>query len=187
MAAETGTQKMADTANAAEEKAIQTIDNVESTKFGKKIPTNVHEVKLKDIIKIVLMSSTLNFIPCYLIYGREYGNKLDWLRAGLFLCFIIFSVTLFMFALVAYASNTSAFFKFCLFSSIGKASFSLILMIMANIRQGWIQFVLSLIFYLYLDVTDFLVLYYLAIFFKRIESDEYDDNGEPLKNEEKSK
>ncbi|KAF9764412.1 hypothetical protein NGRA_0594 [Nosema granulosis] len=186
MAADNATKNVSDTASVAEEKAIKTIENVEETNLGKKLPTEIHDIKLCDILKFILMSSTANFLPCYIVYGRAYANFVDYIRGCLFVCYIISSVAVFMFTVVGYASNTTSFFRYCLFSTIAKASFSLVLMFMSNVRQGLTQLILSLIYYFYLDVTDFFLLYYLALYFKRVESDDYDDNGEPLKKDKEA-
>ncbi len=183
-----GVKKISDTASQAEEKAVETMENIETSKLGKKLPTEIHDVKLTDIIKFVLLSSTANFLPCLLIYGKTFTYRaVEWPRRILFFCYILCTVAVFMFTLVGYMSNTTSFFKYCLFSSIGKASFSLVLMFMAFVSESLFKIIISMIYYLYTDVTDFFLLYYLALYFKRVESDEYDYEGNLIKKETPAK
>lgn len=188
MAENEGINKISETASVAEEKAVKTMENIETSKIGKKLPTELHDIKLTDILKFVLLSSTANFLPCFLIYGRSMESRFTEIpRAILFFCYILCSVSVCLFTLVGYMSNTTSFFKYCLFSGIAKASFSVVLMFMAYIRQGLMKLMVAMIYYLYTDVTDFFLLYYLALYFKRIESDEYDDEGNLIKKEKSDK
>lgn len=170
-------EEVVDRAEVAEQKVVEAVDKIETSKMGRSLPTEVHNIQIGDIVKMLLLSNFANFMPLYIIFTRDVSSYVNWIRKLLNFIFIvsfIWNVTLGFFG---YVSGAKELYKFLLAGTIVKGATSLIIMIMCTIGQGFSSIAIGFIFVLYVSFLDLLFLYYLALYFKRLDSDEYDQYG----------
>lgn len=179
-------EKVLDAANAVEVKAMSTVDSVEKSSLGSSIPLEIVSVPLRDMTKYLMFFTIFESIPVYLISCEENKNEVvHWISSGVGLIFLVAAIISAALNLATFYGKMFSLYKFVVPATIARTIVAFVVVVFSNISTKYVIF-LSIAYSLRIVAFDALFLYYLAILLRRIESDEYDNNGEKLKKKEPS-
>lgn len=172
--------KVINAANVLEEKAITAADNLENSKLGDVIPLEIVSLPLYDLTKYLMFFIIFDAIPTYLISCVETkGTVTTWIirvRDTLFITATIVSTVV---NLLAFYAKMITLYKLVVPIALIKTAIAVVVILTSSF-YSFITVCLALLYVVRVMVLDSLFLYYLVILLKRIESDEYDNNGEKI-------
>ncbi|AFM98574.1 DUF5090 domain-containing protein [Encephalitozoon hellem] len=173
-------EKVLDAANVVEAKAMSAIDNVEKSSLGSSIPLEV-SLPLRELTKYLMLFTIFESIPVYLISCEENKNEfLHWISRGTGFIFLIIAIMAAALDIVTFYGKMFNFYKFVVPVTLVKTALAFLVIVFSNISSIYVVF-LAVLYSLRIALFDALFLYYLAILLRRIESDEYDNNGERIR------
>ncbi|KAK1348701.1 DUF5090 domain-containing protein [Hamiltosporidium tvaerminnensis] len=182
---ENKTDKYKETAAAkaaeAEQKVHGTVEKVEKSSYGKKIPTSFEKVKFINIIKANAWINFIATIPIYIfiVEDTNKASKFKYVTKFLKYLFLFGGLIPVVLDVIAVYLKMPFLFKFIILSKTIKAV--LIILSMLVIAFGALYVRLLAYFYMMMVILlDFLFVYYIALLFKRIDSEEYDNEGEKI-------
>lgn len=170
----------------AEKKVNEQVDKVENSKVGSKMPTQIKEIDLKGIIYANLMMIMFNTVPIYLFLGIADGMSTSNFKFIYKICkwALFFSgIVCVIFDAMVIAFKQRAFYKLSLIIKAVKISITILSLFAckftSNIdRSLYIMYGLSCI------MMDLVFIYYSSLYFKRLASDDFDDEGNPKKQDD---
>ncbi|KAL0265925.1 UNVERIFIED_CONTAM: hypothetical protein PYX00_011642 [Menopon gallinae] len=166
--------------NEADKQVKGNIQNIERTTVGKKIPKEIGNVTFFDLLKCTWVAVLILDLAIVLILdARQAGTKwfskypmiiieLLFLVVGMLADFAMFAV---------FMSSLSYMFKFVFCIKMVKSVLVILVLVISS--TGTLMHIFSGVFGILILILDFLFVYYLSIYFDRLESDEYDDYGIP--------
>ncbi|AFN83296.1 hypothetical protein EROM_070450 [Encephalitozoon romaleae SJ-2008] len=173
-------EKVLDAANVVEAKAMSAIDNVEKSSLGNSIPLEV-SLPLRELTKYLMLFTIFESIPVYLIFCEGNKNEfLHWISKGTGLIFLVIAIIAGILDLVTFYGKMFNLYKFVVPATLAKTALSFLVVVFSNISSMYVVFI-AILYSLRIALFDALFLYYLAILLRRIESDDYDNNGERLR------
>lgn len=176
-------EKVLDAANVVEAKAMNAIDNVEKSSIGNSIPLEV-SLPLRELTKYLMFFTIFESIPIYLITCEGNKNEfLHWISKATGFVFLIIAITAAVLDLVTFYGKLFYLYKFVVPVTLVKSAIAFVVVVFSNISSMYVV-ILAILYSLRITVFDALFLYYLAILLRRIESDDYDNDGERLKAKE---
>lgn len=181
-------EQVVEAAAVVEEKAMVAADSLEKSKLGESIPLEIVNVSLCDITKYLMFFIIFDAIPIYLISCESAGDKekmtekvTGFMRSLLKSLFIFSVAASALLNIVAFYGKMLSLYKFVVPAAIFKTGMAVIIVVCTSFWYSYTALALSVIYSLKIVALDSLFLYYLAMLLKRIESDDYDGNGERLK------
>lgn len=170
-------------ANKAEDNVKHGVDKLEHSKVGKLIPTRIDTINFKTIIYMAIIFDAIMTIPVCLMLG--IGSAGTGFRAKLisFTKYIFFFFTLIspIVDFVTISMKLERIIKVLMLLKAIKVVFVIISFFLLNFGGGSVLLKLLLfVFLLGVTLIDFIVVYYTVIYFNRLKSDEYDENGNPI-------
>ncbi|CAD25582.1 hypothetical protein [Encephalitozoon cuniculi GB-M1] len=176
-------EKVLGAVNAVEAKTMDTIDNVEKSSLGSSIPLEVN-LPLHEMTKYLMFFTMFESIPVYLISCEGNKNEfLHWISRGTSLIFLITAIVAGLLDLVTFYGKMSSLYKFVILTTGVRAIAAFLVVVFSNISSMYVV-ILAILYFLRIATFDGLFLYYFAILLRRIESDDYDNNGRRLKAKE---
>lgn len=177
-------EKVLDAANVVETKAMNAIDNVEKSSLGNSIPLEV-SLPLRELTKYLMLFTIFESIPVYLISCEGNKNEfLHWISKGTGLIFLVIAIIAGILDLVTFYGKMFNLYKFVVPATLVKTALAFLVVVFSNISSMYVV-LLAILYSLRIALFDALFLYYLAILLRRIESDDYDNNGERLRKDER--
>ncbi|EPR79889.1 hypothetical protein SLOPH_2267 [Spraguea lophii 42_110] len=169
----------------AENKVKTKIFEIENSAVGKRLPTQIENITLADVIWMTILSDAVLSLGIYLIVDALQMQK--GFRATILMVdkYILGFSTLLSFIIDGYCyfMRWGDGYLFFLILKCLKGVAMLVAML-ASSFSGMITRILSIVYILSGIGLSLCLLYYMAIFLKRVESDEYDDFGQPVKGAE---
>ncbi|WUR03157.1 uncharacterized protein VNE69_03366 [Vairimorpha necatrix] len=168
-------------AELAEMKVNEAVSNIEKSKLGNNLPTDIQSIHITDIIKLLIVNGIFNIFSLYLIFGTEYNNALTFIRKTLHFCFIISFFLSYVLSVACYIGGVQELYKFILFTMVVKTGIAFFLFLGFSL-PSFTNIIVSLLYCSYLAFQDMVLLYYIGIYLKRLASDKYDDYGVKITN-----
>lgn len=184
--------KTAERTDQAEHAVEENVDKMEHSKVGKKIPTSIDHVDFKHVIYGTLVMVLFSTIPIYLflsaaIQARPETEtfKINLFKAIKMTLMIVGIFGVFFDALII-AIKRKALFKVTLLLKCLKVCIVVISILIVKLDSAlskglFITYAASTI------ALDLIFVYYASIYFKRIDSDKFDSEGNPKRQEETEK
>eukprot|EP00866_Antonospora_locustae_P001945 jgi/Antlo1/1945/117 len=164
--------------NETDKQVKSNIQHIEKTAVGQKIPKEIENITFFDLLKYTWVASLILDLAIVLILdARQMGTrwfsrypmttiKMVFLVVGMLADFAMF---------IVFMSSMSNMFKFVFCTKAVKSVLVIVALIMSS--SGAMMYVFSGVFGFLVLIIDFLFVYYLSIYFDRLESEEYDDYG----------
>ncbi|KAF7682944.1 hypothetical protein TCON_1838 [Astathelohania contejeani] len=175
-------EKLAKQAEESEKKVKETIGKIENSTVAHYIPTSVEKINFIDIVKITMLIMFISTIPIYVILDSNANRPfrvINWIMKGIrFIMFWVGIVGAGFDAIVVFM-RLDSLFRIVLLTKLIK-DVAIVLSILITSFNTWIVKIFAISFMLYNIFLDAVFVYYLAIFFKRLESKDYDDDGNPI-------
>lgn len=166
--------------NDADKQVKGNIQHIEKTTVGQKIPKEIESITFFDLLKYTWVAALILDLAIVLILdARKMGTrwfarypmttiKFVFLVVGMLADFAMF---------IVFMSSMSYMFKFVFCSKAIKSVIVIVSLVVSS--SGAMMYVFSGVFGVLVLILDFLFVYYLSIYFDRLESEEYDDYGIP--------
>lgn len=179
-------EQMRKKSDQAEQKVKESVKRAESSRVGQHIPTSIDNMTFKDIIKITLFLNAVMTVGLYIIVSAGVVNAQPKLR---YICLLVAKYIILIFGIggilmdaVFFFAHLFGLFKIFLLLKAIKVVGTVILCF-AQKLEAWHLVIMSCFYMICCVVLDLCFIYYLAIFQERMESDDYDENGMPKKDE----
>ncbi|KAM0687174.1 hypothetical protein COBT_001589 [Conglomerata obtusa] len=181
--------KAAKGADEAEKKVEEGVEAVEHSKYGQKIPTHIEKIEFREIVFGTIFMVGVLIIPVYLLISID--AKIE--TKGLFSFaknFVKWSIIIagfigLAFDVVMIMSKKTLLLKVSMVLKLWKAVACLLMIIFISNLRG-LNRLLLIVYLCGVIMVDALFIYYTVIYFKRINSDDYDDKGTPKKSNQKN-
>ncbi|KAH9411923.1 hypothetical protein HK407_02g03680 [Ordospora pajunii] len=164
-------------ADAVEEKTNYAVDVIGNSRIGTYIPLEVQSLSLYEMTEYSMFFTILEIIPVYLMAHADGKGTFTHIIGMILIIVAIMSIGL---SLAAFYTKMFELYKYVVIMSMVKILIASITVIFLNL-SSWYIVILALIYALKIIGFEGLFLYYLAILFRRIQSDEYDSHGEKIK------
>lgn len=156
------------------------IQNIERTTVGRKIPKEIGNITFFDLLKCTWVAVLILDLAIVLIMdARQVGTR--WFSrypmSTIKLLFLVVGMLADFAMFIVFMSSMSYMFKFVFCIKAVKSILVIVTMVMSS--SGALMYMFSGVFGVLVLILDFLFVYYLSIYFDRLESDEYDDYGIP--------
>ncbi|KAM0671505.1 hypothetical protein CWI42_080420 [Ordospora colligata] len=168
--------------DAVEEKTNYAVDVIGNSSIGNYIPLEVKYLSLYEMTEYSMFFTILEIIPVYLMAHADGKSTFTHIMGTIFIIIAMLSIGL---SLAAFYTKMFELYKYVVIMSMTKVLIASIIVIFLNLSD-WYIVILALIYALKIVGFEGLFLYYLAILFRRSQSDEYDDRGEKIKIEERA-
>ncbi|KAG0438069.1 hypothetical protein DMUE_3330 [Dictyocoela muelleri] len=168
-----------------ESKVYNIIDHIENTSLGQKLPTKIENIKFSDIVEMLLILCIIYTGAIYsILQCKSYeSGHMKWIWSVLKWGFLFIGVagSIFDFFIYLLVYGELNVFSICLriLKMVTVAVF-----VVAAMLSGFLSNFIVIMVYIFMIALDLTVLYYMTIFFKRVQSDKYDNYGD-LKEENK--
>ncbi|EQB61404.1 hypothetical protein NAPIS_ORF01029 [Vairimorpha apis BRL 01] len=165
----------------AEKKVQNTIKKVQESKLSRYLPTEIKEVKIKDIVKLLMLSIFSNFLPLYIILGGPWPKYINFLRYIFFPLFIVlFSVQVFL-GIITYITCIEGLHIYLTIATVLKSALVLVLLTIIEFKFSFLQFFIIFTYLAWHTALDIAFLYYIAILLNNENSKTYDEHGVEIK------
>lgn len=166
-------------------KVKDSIKKIEESQFGKSIPMEIKGINLYNIIKFLNLFLLYSDLAIHLQIQAKASSFTGYKKIFYTVIKYLFYIVGFggdVFALGAFIAGVAFLFKFILvFKTIKMVTVLLVMFFISEF--GLFTLGLAMVFGILSCCFDFIHVYYCALFFERIESEDYDQYGSPVKNE----
>lgn len=159
-------------AKVAEKQVEKTVENLEKSKFAKKIPLEVSKVSLKDLICISFILKLSYLIPAYLIISLAAEPQLrigQWIIQFFKTIYVFVAIFDLIFEAVVGVGAISSFHGLACISAIAKNTVvNVMLVAYVAVEMRTMLFLAYALFAAVTIIVDMFLLYYLKIYFDQL-------------------
>jgi len=171
-------------ADKAESQIKGGVDAVEHSKAGQFIPTHFENIKFKTVIFGTICLSILATLPIYLMFSIERAKfrLFEFIQPFWRWIFLIFGLLTSIIDFVIVGMKLEKLSKLILLTK----GIKVILLIISSMAITFISAYSKILFMLNIGgiiFLEFILVYYITLFFNRIHADNFDDEGNPKQKE----
>lgn len=166
--------------NEADKQVKGNIQSIERSAVGNKIPKEIGNITFFDLLKYTWVAILILDLAIVLILdARQMGTRWfsKYTMTAMKLLFLVVGMLADFAMLIVFMSKMSYLFKFVFCIKAVKSI--LVIITLVSSSSSTFMYLFSGVFGLLVLILDFLFVYYLSIYFDRLESEEYDDYGAP--------
>lgn len=175
----------------AGDNAVKAVTKLEDTSFGQKIPLEIDKLTLKELNFLMIYFNIFNSIAIIIMamsgistYGDSAGRKvLQFLQKILPYSYVVLFCGSSALNLFVFYTSAEFMVKFAFIASVLKVTLAVII-ISFKIFNGFFMIVIGLFYMVSVLGFEFIQFFYMAVYVKRVNSEGYDKNGEPIKLQE---
>lgn len=167
----------------ADKKVDQGVNAIEQSKVGQVLPTHIEKIEFRDIVFGLLFLIGILTIPTYLFISTYIEAKAptrSWVGLMCYYSLLFTGVLGIAFDMVVIMMKKQPLLKVSMLLKVIKA-ITLVVMMFLLRKGGLIANCLRIAYFLGVMAVDALFVYYSAIYFRRLASSDYDDQGRPVK------
>jgi hypothetical protein len=174
-------------ADEAEMKVKEGVEKIEHSSAGKKLPTHIERIEFSDIVKIILVITGMLVVPLYIIVDEDMLSTrihaLRWVMLSIKYMVLAFGLVGVLIDAIIIFFKLGVLFKLILLLKSLKV-ISVVLSMIFVTTDTWFVKVLAMLYMIFIILVDLVFIYYSALYFARIESDEFDGQGNRKRDEE---
>lgn len=153
---------------------------IQKSKVGQKIPTQIQNVTFYDLLKYTWVAAlSLDLAMVLIIEARSTGSeKFKTIITILKYLFLLVGMVADFGSLFIFGTSMHNLFKFLFVTKIAKTFVSVFALFLST--SGTFMKICSVIFGVLMASIDFLFVYYLSLYLNRLDQDEYNEYGIPI-------
>lgn len=161
----------------AEQKVQTTIETVQNSKLGRYLPTEIREVTIKDIVKLLIFTIFANTMPLYFIFSGTWPKYISYLSYIFSPAFVILSLAQFFLGIILYITCIQDLHIFLTIATVLKSALNIVLISIFEFKFTFLRITMIFSYLFWITGVDVAFLYYIAIYLDNENSKTLDEHG----------